>query len=73
MPVDKAIFWPLSQEFASSHAGAGFAREWREDVCADQAPLRSKGLDQAPFLSATFDQKTSNRLQAMPDMGLREA
>jgi hypothetical protein len=38
----------------------------------NQAPLEGNAVDQAPVLLKVFDQKTSNRRQATPDMGRRQ-
>jgi len=50
MPVDKAIFWPLSQEFSQSLAGKGFAGAAGTVSLMNQAPREGKVVDQAPVL-----------------------
>jgi hypothetical protein len=72
MPVDKAISWPLSQEKSNTLQIKALRAAPRPMSIPNQAPLEGKAVDQAPVLLKGFGQKTSNRLQAMPDMGRRQ-
>jgi hypothetical protein len=50
MPVNKAIFWPLSQEISQSPVGKGFAGTQATVSRMIQAPLEGEAVDQAPVL-----------------------
>jgi hypothetical protein len=50
MPVDKAIFWPLSQEFPRNPAGGALRGASGSVSRLNQAPLEGEAVDQAPLL-----------------------
>ncbi|WP_185076394.1 hypothetical protein [Pseudomonas frederiksbergensis] len=52
--MDKAIFWPLSQEFRKAMLIKGFARHRGSVASLNQAPDEGKTVDQAPVLLAGF-------------------
>jgi hypothetical protein len=72
MPVDKAISWPLSQEKPNALQIKALRAAPRPMSIPNQAPLEGNAVDQASVLLRVFGQKTSNRRQAMPDMGRRQ-
>jgi hypothetical protein len=72
MPVDKAISWPLSQENSKALQAKALKVTPRPMSIPTPAPLEGKAVHQAPVLLRVFGQKTSNRPQAMPDMGRRQ-
>jgi hypothetical protein len=60
MPVDKAIFWPLSQENSTALQAKALKTAPCPMSIPNQAPLEGNAVDQAPVLLRVFDQKTSN-------------
>ncbi|QJI42520.1 hypothetical protein HKK52_16800 [Pseudomonas sp. ADAK2] len=50
--MDKAIFWPLSQEFRKAMTIKGFVRVPESVSLLNQAPDEGEAVDQAPVLPA---------------------
>jgi hypothetical protein len=72
MPVDKAISWPLSQEKSNTLQIKALRTAPRPMSIPNQALLEGNAVVQAPVLLRVFGQKTSNRRQAILDMGRRQ-